>query len=109
MNKGGGGPHIEEAPPKRTSLYLKIEEVKPFIWFSKDWAKRKSHYSFDVGWQQQQQDAKHVHIRDVGKPKEMSKNSKHPHPHGNLNHKVDDRCYKFNKGVWGHAQESNIT
>jgi hypothetical protein len=24
------------------------------------------------------------------KPKEMSKNSKHPHPHGNLNHKVDD-------------------
>jgi hypothetical protein len=34
MNKRG--PHIEEAPPKRTSLYLKIEEVKPFIWFSKD-------------------------------------------------------------------------
>jgi hypothetical protein len=31
-----------------------------------------------------------VHIRDMGKPKEMSKNSKHPHPHGNLNHKVDD-------------------
>jgi hypothetical protein len=29
--------------------------------------------------------------RDImGKPKEMSKNSKHPHPHGNLNHKVDD-------------------
>jgi hypothetical protein len=40
---------------------------------------------------------KHVHIRDMRKPKEMSKNSKHPHPHGNLNHKVDDDCYKFAK------------
>lgn len=46
-----------------------------------------------------QQDAKHVHIRDMRKPKEMSKNSKHPHPHGNLNHKVDDNATSLQRCV----------
>jgi hypothetical protein len=50
MNKGG--PHIE-ALPKRTSLYLKIEEVNLDMVF-KRLSQKKSHYSFDVGQQQQQ-------------------------------------------------------
>jgi hypothetical protein len=39
MNKGG--PHIE-APPKRTSLYLKIKEVNVIYGFQKIAPKEKS-------------------------------------------------------------------
>jgi hypothetical protein len=77
MNKRG--PHIEEAPPKRTSLYLKIEEVKPIYGFQKIEPKEKVIIvlmSDDNNNKMQNM----CTLETWGKPKEMSKNSKHPPP-----------------------------